>query len=231
MNNYICLTSSRTGKLGGGLAFFINQRLKFIRRYDLVVKLTDFEYDVVEVIRNNVNYLVINIYRPPNNAIDDFLKNLQILLDKISKETKTIYITGDFNINLHTSSSAKQFLDLMSSFSLLLTISVPTRTTEQTETTIDNIFSNNLNSFQSGSILIDISDHFPVFTSQIANTKSAKKMNETLYFLNFSEKNIIHLSEALHSQNWEHILSIDDTIMAFNEFLIILLKLIKQFVL
>ena len=90
----------------------------------------------------------------------------------LSKENKIIYVTGDLNINLQTyNTPAKLLLDILSSFSILPTIKIPTRTTNTTETIIDNIFTNNLNNFSSGTIVSDISDHFPIFLSQSYSLK------------------------------------------------------------
>ena len=65
------------------------------------------------------------------------------MLDKLHKENKTIYIMGDYNINLlnsDTHSPTGHFLDLMYSNMLFPLLTRPTRVTAHSATLIDKIF-------------------------------------------------------------------------------------------
>ena len=71
--------------------------------------------------------------------------NVNGLLDKISKEEKTIFLFGDFNINLlnyNEHRPANDFLDSFASSSLLPDKLQPTRLTGHYKILIDNIFCN-----------------------------------------------------------------------------------------
>ena len=74
---------------------------------------------------------------------------------------------GDFNIDLLKSQVchfAQNFLLTLQSYTFTPTIDKPTRIHRNSATLIDNIFVNNIeNSFLSGNILSDISDHFSQF--------------------------------------------------------------------
>ena len=60
-------------------------------------------------------------------------------------------------------------------------ITRPTRITSNTATLIDNIFTSNLNNFSvSGLMFCDISDHLPIFTLLIDQSKN---LNETSWIL------------------------------------------------
>ena len=78
-------------------------------------------------------------------------------LDKLNKENKEIYISGDFNIDLLKYDSNKkyqEFYNQMTTSGFLPQILQPTRITETTATIIDNIYTNNLtNDITSGNIL------------------------------------------------------------------------------
>ena len=80
---------------------------------------------------------------------------------------KPIYIMGDFNIDLLKSQVchfAQNFLLTLQSYTFAPTIDKPTRIHRNSATLIDNIFVNNFeNSFLSGNIRSDISDHFSQF--------------------------------------------------------------------
>ena len=80
--------------------------------------------------------------------LNDFNSNyLNKLLDKVSKENKTIFLLGDFNVDLLKYEShppTNEFLDSLSSNMFLPYILLPTRVTSHSKTLIDNIFSNHV---------------------------------------------------------------------------------------
>ena len=92
---------------------------------------------------------------------------LNKLLDKISKENKTVFLLGDFNIDLlkyEVHLATNEFLDSLSSNMLLPYILHPTRVTSHSKTLIDNIFSNYISKEAiCGYITCTISDHLPQF--------------------------------------------------------------------
>ena len=137
----------------------MNDNIKFIDRHELVSSTPEIETDVIEIIKNNLNFIVINVYRPPKTIIESFIDILNQYL----------------NINM-PNKQAIQFLETLLQFSLLPSINIPTRITNSSETIIDNIFTNNTTNFYSGTILSDISDHLPIFISQsIQNHRTIKK--------------------------------------------------------
>ena len=92
------------------------------------------------------NIIIGSIYRHPSIDLDDFNKNvLNKLLEKVSKEQKSVYLLGDFNVNLlnyndHTPTN--EVLDSLASNAVIPYISQPPRITDNSETLIDNVFSN-----------------------------------------------------------------------------------------
>ena len=99
-----------------------------------------------------------------NEFNDNFLNEL---LDKLSKENKTIFLLGDFNINLlnyDIHPPTNEFLDSLSSHYFLSHILRPSRVTTNSKTLIDNIFSNMaVHNVISGNLAASISDHLPQF--------------------------------------------------------------------
>ena len=70
---------------------------------------------------------------------------LNQLLKNISKEQKSIFLLGDFNVNLlnyNEHNQTNKFLDSLASNSFITLILQPTRITSHSNTLIDNIFSN-----------------------------------------------------------------------------------------
>ena len=77
-------------------------------------------------------------------AFTDFNSNyLNKLLENISKEQKSIFLLGDFNVNLlnyNEHNQTSKFLDSIASNSFIPLILKPTRITSHSNTLIDNIF-------------------------------------------------------------------------------------------
>ena len=100
-------------------------------------------------------------------CITELIDHMTSMLQKVQKEKKTLFIMGDFNINLHNYGShteTNDFTNLMVSTYLLPHILHPTRVTDHSATIIDNIFLNNCElDTLSGNLLSRISDHFPQF--------------------------------------------------------------------
>ena len=101
--------------------------------------------------------------------LTDFNCNyLNKLLENISKEQKSIFLLGDFNVNLLNYNEHKQtneFLDSLASKSFISLILQPTRITSHSNTFIDNIFSNVIDpDIISVNLTATISDHLPQFS-------------------------------------------------------------------
>ena len=92
---------------------------------------------------------------------------LNVLLDKLSKENKTIILLGDFNINflncdIHPPTN--EFLDSLSCHYFLPHILQSSRVTTNSKTLIDNIFSNMaVPSVTSDNLTASVANHLPQF--------------------------------------------------------------------
>ena len=92
--------------------------------------------------------------------VTEFSNILHNLLKKINQEQKTVFLLGDFNIDLMHYNDHKP----ANEFSYLPNIIQPSRHTSYSRTLIDNIFSNViLKDIISGNIAATISDHLPQF--------------------------------------------------------------------
>ena len=93
---------------------------------------------------------------------------LNKLLENISKEQKPVFLLGDFNVNLlnyNEHNQKNEFLNSLASNSFMPLILEPTRITSLSNTLIDNIFSNFIDSdIISGNLTATISDHLPQFS-------------------------------------------------------------------
>ena len=154
----------------GGVLLYISQHLSFKMRDDLkIYKAKELESVFVEIVNDKLSNDIIGlIYRHPCMDADEF--NKKFLLDLsyklLQEKKKSIYICGDFNLNLLSvdHSPTTDFFDICSSSLLLPTIHIPTKINKKTDTLIDNILTNKYNhDMISGNILVGISDHLPSF--------------------------------------------------------------------
>ena len=102
--------------------------------------------------------------------LNDFNCNyLNKLLENISKEQKSVFFLGDFNVNLlnyNEHNQTNEVLDSIASNPYIPLILQPTRITSHSNTLIDNIFSNYVidSDIISGNLTATISDHLPQFS-------------------------------------------------------------------
>ena len=80
------------------------------------------------------------IYRSPSGNFIFFLKQLELVLNKLYKVTTNTVLCGDFNVNFLENSSRVLLESLLASFSLEGTIKFSTRNLDPSYTLIDNIF-------------------------------------------------------------------------------------------
>ena len=154
----------------GGTLIYIRNHRSYKTRNDLkIYKSFELESAFIQICNTNKANIIIGcIYKHPSMNINEFNNDyLNELLDKLSKENKTIFLLGDFNINLlnyNIHPPTNEFLDSLSSHYFLPHILQPSRVTTNSKTLIDNIFSNMaVPNIISGNLTASISDHLPQF--------------------------------------------------------------------
>ena len=122
--------------------------------------------------KNSKTHIIGNVYRRPielvsscNSFTDEFTELLNIL----QRKRRSIYITGDFNIDLLQINKKRHYnhyFDSIISSGFYPKISLPTRIDRYYGSTklIDNIFTNSIDNHSSGIFTNDISDHQMIYT-------------------------------------------------------------------
>ena len=167
ISGYDFIGNSREAKRGGGVGIFIRNDYNFIHRKDLDVNNDCIESVFIEFNAFHKRTVFGTIYRPPGQSIPSFLGILNVILESVNKENKDVFLVGDFNIDLMNSFSSalvNEFLDILMINSMYPLIHFPTRTTQNTSSLLDNIFTNKLEHVLSGVLVADISDHLPIFS-------------------------------------------------------------------
>ena len=139
---------------------------------------------------------------------------LNNLLEKTSKEQKSFFLLGDFNVNLlnyNEHNETNECLDSFASSSFIPLILQPTRITSYSNTLIDNIFSNVIDpDIISGNSTATIFDHLPQFAiipDMFGNISGNKSKIYERDWSKFDPENFIL---DYFSVEWEDLLKIDE---------------------
>ena len=165
LNNYSFeFTPTETSE--GGTLLYIANHLSYKCRKDLnIYKKNELESTFIEIVNPRKSNIIVGvIYRHPSMDLTDFNCNyLNKLLENISKEQKSIFLLGDFNVNLlnyNEHNQANEFLDSLASNLFIPLILQSTRMTRHSNSLIDVIDPDIL----SGNLTSTISDHHPQFS-------------------------------------------------------------------
>ena len=174
----------------------------------------------VEINRTKEKNVIVGIiYRPPDS---NFLSNLDLVLEKIAKENKLVFLMGDWNLNLinhHCHKATSDFLDLLYSRMFFPLITRPTRFTANKASLIDNIFTNDpLCPSINGLFTNDISDLLPIF-SLVLNNNSTGDKDKYVIFPEENAHNLSAFKDDLGKIHWAEIPGLDDPSCAYRIFI------------
>ena len=85
-------------RFGGGLILYINENIpcKPLQEH---IHLPKFEVIAIEFYQNNQKWLLLGLYKPPNQKTSDFIQNLSLVLDLFLKNYDNVTLIGDFNLS------------------------------------------------------------------------------------------------------------------------------------
>ena len=110
MNGYSHEYDIRQNKAGGGVSFFIenrliNTRIKYIQLNPI------FNYIIVDIdkseLNSRINISIIIVYRPPNTDSSIFIRDMEAMITTLTSENREIYMLGDFNYDTFKKSIIK----------------------------------------------------------------------------------------------------------------------------
>ena len=198
----------RTEITGGGVSVYVRSTLpsSFMPQLSSVAETS--EICAVEIVLGDNNrkyrYNILGIYRPPAASLPAFSDQIENIMTNFLNES--VLLVGDFNIDLLCDTRNENFLNLLYSYNFSPLINVATRETNISSTCIDHIWFKNYNVSLAGSIIADISDHYPIFAmiSTVNNNKIVKKT-----FRDHSASNIEDLCNKLGNARDEYFAECD----------------------
>ena len=164
----------------GGVGLFIEKSLN----YNVIERNSNevFQALWIEIPFVNHKNVICGIIYRQHNSPESFQKYFEEKIEELVSMDKTIYIMGDFNVDLlkcEKSRISQNFLLSLQSCYQIPTIDKATRVRNNSASLFDNIFINNPDKFlASGNIISDISDHFSQF--YIATDAKAKTIKRNV---------------------------------------------------
>ena len=233
VKGYTFVGKPRLDRKGGGVGFPIRNDIIFRRKIELEINSTVLENMIIEV-KCQTNILMCSGYRPPNTSIVIFSNEYENVLKNMSNHKHTNSVIGiDHNLDfikhsMHnpTHSYLTQNLD----YHMIPTITRPTRITQNSPTLIDNLFiSQKLqDSYKSGILINDISNHLPCYVT-LPDATGHKPSLQKVSFRRFSEKTKSKICESIRVIEWQTELKVDDVNEAFKIFHSQLTNTIEKF--
>ena len=96
-------------------------------------------------------------------------------------------------------------------------ISLPTRVVKDSVTLIDNILTNYERKISAGTVVTDISDHFPVFAIFEKLSTQQLTLSEITH-RSFKKENIDQLNKLINAHNWEEVFQLNYHKQMYNKF-------------
>ena len=203
---FVSYHSIRQGnRRGGGVSIFIDKDIDSAELPNFFVNNEAFDSAGIKATIGKEIINIIGVYRPPRSSdgqqtLDRFNSMFPDLLQTLAPNQRNL-IVGDFNVDLlkdEPSNSERNFKELFASLFYLPLINIPTRESIETNTCIDNIFSNKLDPTYSGTLSCNISDHHAIFSTIPINEYSGTEKIE-FSFRCHSTQNIINFRQELEN--------------------------------
>ena len=179
-----------------------------------------FESIGIIVSINNVPYLILSVYRPPNNNTETFLHDVEAYLSQLSIQYYSVshwIIGGDFNIDLFAKSNyADSFINILMFYNMFPTIFQSTH--PSSGTLIDKMFISWPGMIDSHIRSVDVSDHVPMIT-RVKQDYAIITCSNVVVSRFFNEASLKAFRESLVDYNWDHVYhikTVDEAIAAFN---------------
>ena len=204
------------GLRGGGVGVYVHSSLKYkMLKYDI-----DFAESLwLEVQIDDRSVVVGVIYRKPNTDIFQFQESLLSVLERIKVDKKLCILMGDFNIDLYNPSvNAEMLVTSLVCLGIHQLIKTLTRVTPMSGSLIDHIYTNmGADRICAGTIVTDVSDHFPIFAIFEDSSVKLQPQVEVRYrsYKNYKKE---QFWDSLLLESWENVYECTDVNKAYDIF-------------
>lgn len=200
----------RSNKRGGGITIYVNNKIDFT---EITYNTISFESILCKVTLQDVEYIIMTCYRPPNSNKNIFMDELEAMLTEI--KCKNVIFIGDININICN----KLDLNVMTYRNLLSTYGYDELIKDYTreeivrekliKSCLDHIYIRTYNNESEGIVIKHkISDHYIIgIKIKSSNTILEKKEKCDRYLTYIDNKT---LCKKIQEYQWNDILNDTD---------------------
>ena len=210
---HVC-RSSRSGSV----SIYVRSSLKCEFIEELSYVNDTIEVCTVEIHHEDLQFVIICIYRPHSDSIVNFNFHLSSFLNHSYFQSKTCLLMGDLNICLlKEDANITDYLNILFSHHFSQVISKPTRFSPIpgiAPSLLDHIFINRFCSYTSGIIDLDLTDHLPNFIHLNDLKKSSHKVK--IEFRHVNEESKIKFMNLVSNFDWNSIIEQDIDVYASN---------------
>lgn len=208
----------RTERRHGGVAVYCRDCIQAVP-LDLDNHCVDIDFEICgcRINTGGAEMIVLVCYRSPSGNFATFLERLEAVLERLFRPRSVFVITGDFNVDpFRDSVYYSRLSGLLSSFNMSNFVNWPTRVSSGSLSTIDLVFCSKTTDGKS--IVLDncISDHRTVLFSY--NYSEYLKPPSYKYDRSFNDRSVVHLVNALTSEDWGSLYSMDNVDEAYRSF-------------
>lgn len=176
IDGYISYHTVRQKGRSGGVSVFCDSLFTSDVITELCISNETIESCVVRLQCGIEKWILFAIYRPHSDSVDNFNRQLQVMMNHELLRNQKVILMGDLNINLLVQGCVHidSFVSNLQSLHYLPAITKPTRfpsDINQQPSLLDHIWINSLSHFTSGILCSDVTDHCPTF---ISYSKSCK---------------------------------------------------------
>ena len=155
---------------------------------------------------------------PRREILNIFFKQVDNIFNTLDNSNTEYILCGDLNINYLEPSSKKTKLEnLLNMYNLIGTVSFPTRTTNISSSTIDNIFVDKERNYTIKPYINGLSDNDAQLL--ILNDMVQKVNNTKSFFIrNINKNTIAEFQLLLSMEQWEDVFNVTDVNIMFKNF-------------
>jgi exonuclease III len=203
----------------GGVCIYIHKNIKFsninLLKY---CKEQDLEIAAVKLKFAIKNVIVLCAYTAPTGDLEYFLKQLDSILNSLHNSKTEFILCGDLNINyIGINNKKTQLENLRSMFNLIGTVHFPTRITNTSFPTIDNVFVDKRSSYTIKPYINGLSDHDAQLPT-LNDLAQPISITKPLYIRNINKHTTAEFQSLLSWKQWEDVYGISNVNIMFNNF-------------
>ena len=197
----------REERRSGGVSIFCRQDLNVETLDHLSVCNQTIETMTINIVFPGDKIALVAVYRPHSGTIENFSHQLHGILHNNSIANQKTVIAGDLNINLlnQQSETIQTFINDLQSLHFIPVITKPTHfppsNIRGNPTLLDHIWINCLNTYRSGILTIDVTDHTPAFIQLFIPTNKTETIKIQFRVHSLDNKN--RFMQELSTVDWD----------------------------